>query len=132
MHLGSRLFVLVIMIIASGCNSIALEVDELHVVELEARTPYLESNADRYTLVLFAPSIPESILSMASNGSQAALLNYEVAPFELRSQAFENDFEMNLLLDRLVAVEPGQVVDLYFEIENTFGYFELHATVEFY
>ena len=120
------------MIITSGCNSVALEVDELHVIELEARTPYLESNADRYTLVLFAPSIPESVLSMESNGSQPALLSYEVAPFELRSQAFENDFEMSLLLDRLVAVEPGQVVDLYFEVENDFGYFELHATVEFY
>lgn len=120
------------MIIASGCNSVALEVDELHVVELEARTPYLESNADRYTLVLFAPSIPESVLSMEPSGSQPALLSYEVAPFELRSQAFENDFEMSLLLDRLVAVEPGQVVDLYFEVENDFGYFELHATVEFY
>ena len=45
----------------SGCDSVALEVDELHVIELEALTPYVPSDSEQIDLTLLAPSLSSDI-----------------------------------------------------------------------
>ena len=128
-HWGYFLFTFMSVL---GCDSVALQVEEVHIVDLQPLTPYIESNTDRYTLKLLAPELSNEIRTFSSTQFQPSLRAYDVDPFEFRSQEFDNDFEMTVVLDRLVAVEPGESVELYFEIENIHGHFQMYASVEFY
>ena len=116
----------------SGCDSVALEVDELHVIELEALTPYVPSDSEQIDLTLLAPSLSSDIRAFASSDQQPVLRSFDVEPFNLKSQSFSNDFEMSVKLEVLGAIEPGQGVDLFFDIENVHGYFQMYTHVEFY
>ena len=125
-------YLLLMSVVICGCDSVALQVDEVHVIELEALTPYVPSDSERIDLVLVAPSLSDDARVFASSAQQPQLRSYDVEPFELKSQTFSSDFEMSVRLEVLGAVEPGQGVDLFFDIENVHGYFQLYTRVEFY
>ena len=82
------------------------------------------------SVTLLAPSLSSDIRAPTSS-DQPVLRSFDVEPFNLKSQSFSNDFEMSVKLEVLGAIEPGRV-DLFFDIENVHGYFQMYTHVEFY
>ena len=64
------------MLALCGCDSVALQVNEVHVIELQALTPYLESDKARYTVKLLAPTVSQDLKVFSSSEAQPLLLNY--------------------------------------------------------
>lgn len=131
MPLKFFLFLCVFCVSIQGCNSVALSVEDLSRIELTPASPFILADTTQIELRLFAPDLDTDIRVLTEEVTPI-ILDPSIRPFTLLGQRFESDFEMTLVLGLIGGGTPGETVDLSFVLFNTHGYFDMHATVEFY
>ncbi len=115
-----------------GCGSVALEVDDLTEVEATPLpSPFIPADSEEIELQLIAAEIPAEIRNGTPSQSPQ-IIEKDVGPFTLRSQSFSSEFTLDLSLELLGGARRGESVDMSFLILNSYGYFRLYTTVEFY
>jgi hypothetical protein len=131
MPLKSLLFACLLSVSLHGCNSVALSVEDLSRIELTPASPFILADTTQIELRLFAPDL-DSDIRVLTQAVTPIILEPSIRPFTLLGQRFESDFEMTLVLGLIGGGTPGETVDLAFVLFNAHGYFDMHATVEFY
>ena len=115
-----------------GCDSAALQVDD--ITEIEATlipSPFIESESENVQLQLIASSFPIEFRDEAP-AETPRIVEQDVEPFDLRSVSFPSDFTIDVNLELLGGARPGETAELYFLLQNRYGFFRLRGTVEFY
>ena len=120
-----------VCLMAGGCDSVALSVDDLSQVELTPASPFIPADTTQIELRLFAPDLPQGIRVLTETVTPV-ILEQSIEPFTLLGQSFQSDFEMTLILGLIGGTTPGDSADLSFVLFNHHGYFNMRTTVEFY
>jgi hypothetical protein len=123
--------IVLVCLLAGGCDSVALSVDDLSQVELTPAQPFIPADTTQIELRLFAPDLPQSVRVLTDTVTPV-ILEQSIEPFTLLGQSFQSDFEMTLILGLIGGATPGDNADLGFVLFNSHGYFNMHTTVEFY
>ena len=115
-----------------ACDSVALRVDDITTLEVDAvPSPFIQSELETVELQLIASDLPLEFRDELPEETPR-LVEQDVGPFTLRSQSFPTEFTLRVQLELLGGARPGESAELSFLILNSYGYFRLNSTVEFY
>ena len=115
-----------------ACDSAALRVEDVSELDVEAvPSPFIPADSESIELQLIAAELPLELREEIPDQTPR-LVEQSVGPFTVRSQSFPNAFTLKVQLELLGGATPGESVELSFLILNSYGYFRLNGTVEFY
>ena len=116
----------------AGCDSVALQIEDITEIEVTPiPSPFVESESESVELQLIASDLPINFRSETPEQTPR-MIEQDIGPFDLRSLSFPSDFTLEVNLELLGGARPGETADLYFLIQNRYGFFRLRTTVEFY